>query len=370
MAQHDYDIANADGATVRADLNSLFDAVASNNSGASAPSTTFAHQWWFDETAGELNQRNAANTAWVKVAKKDGSGWTPYRQGALLGTAAVKDTGTSGDAVPLLNAAASFGSQFAWAGDISPAQLTTNQNDYNPTGLADAVTLRLSSDASRTLTGLQGGADGRVICIVNIGSNPIVLSNEDAGSSAANRFALGSSVTVGAGQGATLQYDATSSRWRAVAAPPSGQGTVLQSNKASTTTRTSTASNIPQDDTIPQNTEGAQWASVALTPASASNLIRVSGIVHLGGATALRVCTLFKDSGADAIAAFTGNSGANSALLTAPILHQFVAGGTSEITIAARFGAVSGTCWINGDDSSPRFGGVLESTLIVEEITP
>jgi len=30
--------------------------------------------------------RNEANSAWVIVAKKDGSGWTPYRQGTALGT--------------------------------------------------------------------------------------------------------------------------------------------------------------------------------------------------------------------------------------------------------------------------------------------
>lgn len=67
MAQEDYTISNADGATVRADINSHLEAIATNNSGSSAPSTTFAFQWWADTTTGLLKIRNSANTAWVTV---------------------------------------------------------------------------------------------------------------------------------------------------------------------------------------------------------------------------------------------------------------------------------------------------------------
>src|SRR3954468_10962227 len=56
------------------------------------------------------------------------------------------------------------------SGVIAPPQLTANQNDYNPTGAATAAVLQLSSDASRTITGLAGGAEGRVLSLINIGS--------------------------------------------------------------------------------------------------------------------------------------------------------------------------------------------------------
>lgn len=104
----------------------------------------------------------------------------------------------------------------ALTADISPAQITVDQNDYDPTGLATASTLRLSSDASRNLTGLAGGADGRVVIIHNIGAFGLVLKDESASSAAANRFALNADVTLGADQAAIFQYDSTSSRWRAV----------------------------------------------------------------------------------------------------------------------------------------------------------
>jgi hypothetical protein len=105
----------------------------------------------------------------------------------------------------------------ALTGVISPPQITANQNDYNPAGIATAAVLQLSSDASRTLSGLAGGAEGRVVSLVNIGGQPIVLPDESTSSSAANRFALGTSLTVAARQAAMLRYDGTAARWRLIA---------------------------------------------------------------------------------------------------------------------------------------------------------
>lgn len=73
MATHDYVIANADGATVRADINSALAAIVSNNSNASSPSTTYAYQWWFDTSTNILKIRNSANNAWVSLTTIDQS---------------------------------------------------------------------------------------------------------------------------------------------------------------------------------------------------------------------------------------------------------------------------------------------------------
>ena len=67
MATHDYDIANGTGAAVRSDLNGALAAIATNNSSATAPATTYAYQWWCDTTTGLLKQRNAANSAFVTI---------------------------------------------------------------------------------------------------------------------------------------------------------------------------------------------------------------------------------------------------------------------------------------------------------------
>lgn len=116
------------------------------------------------------------------------------------------------------------GGAFALAGDISPSQITAHQNDYNPTGLSGATALRLSSDASRNLTGLAGGADGRLLILHNVGAQDIVLKDEDAASAAANRFALTGDVTLMPDTVVALQYDATSARWRVIGGTGGGGG--------------------------------------------------------------------------------------------------------------------------------------------------
>jgi len=72
------------------DLNNALSAIATNNAGSSEPNTTFAHMLWFDTNNDLMKVRNETNSAWVIVAKKDGNGWTPYRQGTALGTASVQ----------------------------------------------------------------------------------------------------------------------------------------------------------------------------------------------------------------------------------------------------------------------------------------
>ncbi len=95
----------------------------------------------------------------------------------------------------------------------TPAQITADQNNYAPgTGWFQ----RWSSDASRNVTGLVAGVDGQIIEIWNVGSNNIVLVNESASSTAANRFAnsTGADLTLSAGKCAEGRYDNSSSRWR------------------------------------------------------------------------------------------------------------------------------------------------------------
>jgi len=112
----------------------------------------------------------------------------------------------------------------ALSGDITPPTITANQNDYNPAGLPTASVLRLATDATRTLTGLAGGADGRLLCIVNAGNNGILLANEDTNSAPANRFSIGANLTIAAGQSVMLLYDAVAARWRALSAGAAGGG--------------------------------------------------------------------------------------------------------------------------------------------------
>ncbi len=105
---------------------------------------------------------------------------------------------------------------------LSPAQIVADQNDYNPAGLSTASVLRLSTDASRNLTGLAGGIKDRMLAIVNVGSYNLVLKKENAGSAAANRFALDGDLTLSANQACILWYDHDTDRWRCLSSGGSG----------------------------------------------------------------------------------------------------------------------------------------------------
>lgn len=89
MAQHDYSIENQAGAGFRADLNNALAAIASQNSGATAPNTTFPFQWWADTTTGLLKIRSAANDAWITLGPLAGLGIQSGGQTYAL------DTGTA-----------------------------------------------------------------------------------------------------------------------------------------------------------------------------------------------------------------------------------------------------------------------------------
>lgn len=82
MAQHDYTIANQTFPNTRTDLNNVFAAIVSQNSGATAPSTTYAYQLWYDTTTDILKMRNANDDAWIELFTIDQTADTASASGA------------------------------------------------------------------------------------------------------------------------------------------------------------------------------------------------------------------------------------------------------------------------------------------------
>ena len=71
MSQNDLVISNQTFPATRADINSALQALGSNNSGSSAPATTYANMLWYDTSSNILKMRAAANDAWIEVAIVD-----------------------------------------------------------------------------------------------------------------------------------------------------------------------------------------------------------------------------------------------------------------------------------------------------------
>lgn len=97
MSQHDFNVANQGFPAFRGDMNNALAALASNSSGATAPSTTYAYQWWYDTTTNILKMRNADNDAWISFATFDQANdkFTMTLAGATITGQAVFDDGSA-----------------------------------------------------------------------------------------------------------------------------------------------------------------------------------------------------------------------------------------------------------------------------------
>jgi len=96
--------------------------------------------------------------------------------------------------------------------------LTAQQDDYAPTGIGDANSLEINCNGNQVITGISGGADGRLLLLQNVdGTDTITLNHNDASSTAANRFVLpgNANLVIQPRAGVLLRY--RSSRWYALA---------------------------------------------------------------------------------------------------------------------------------------------------------
>ena len=127
---------------------------------------------------------------------------------------------------------------------------------------------------------------------------------------------------------------------------------------------------IPFDDTIPQNTEGNEYMSLAFTPESASNKLKIEIVFQAGASTPARLlAALFQDSTANALAAAQMYIDTASAGGVLTFTHWMTAGTASATTFKVRGGLnVAGTTSFNGSGGTRVFGGVAASSITITEI--
>lgn len=173
----------------------------------------------------------------------------------------------------LWNGASIEGFQDFNHGVIAPAQITANQNDYGPTGLAIADEMRISSDAARTITGMVGRPGGQQLLIENIGSFGITLSEQDAGSTATNRNRNGADVVIGSHQTALVIYSVESTRWKVAGnwssgsiAPVTVDGSGNMSNILSAAVTKNALGVTPGDGLLMDNTTAAGSGAQQISP--------------------------------------------------------------------------------------------------------
>lgn len=150
---------------------------------------------------------------------------------------------------------------------------------------------------------------------------------------------------------------------------PRLSGSVVQVVNTQTGAVSSTTNIMPFDDTIPQNTEGADFFTRTITPTSAASKLRID-VVFNASMTASSYATVALFLGANASALACGSkSGGNGTYEQVSFSHVMTAGTTSEVTFIVRAGMhTGGTLTMNGDGGVRRLGGILLSSITITEI--
>lgn len=190
MSQHDYNIADSDGATVRADINDVLAAIVSWNSGATAPATTFARMRWADTTAGVVKRRNAANSAWIVESTDDETRVLARSSNTMLD---VSDIGKT------VRATSTFTQTFDACATLGDGWFVDYINDGSGTITFDPNSTETIN--GQTTLAFAPGESGRILCN---GTNLRVINR----SRYAGAVGAGRNITARQASNSTIDIDA------------------------------------------------------------------------------------------------------------------------------------------------------------------
>lgn len=153
-----------------------------------------------------------------------------------------------------------------------------------------------------------------------------------------------------------------------------GEGTnAIQQVKYTAYSAVATGSTtIPLDDTIPQNTEGVEYMTLAITPKSTTNKLLIEamffGSFAIAGGSDI-VVALFQDTTANALAAVAQYMATSTGRMTIPLQHYMTAGTTSSTTFKIRAGSNNaGTTTFNGFSGGRVFSTIPKSFIKITEL--
>jgi hypothetical protein len=215
----------------------------------------------------------------------------------------------------------------------------------------DIVTADIADNAV-TLAKMAGGVDGNIISY-DASGDPVAVVTGSSGQ-----------VLTSAGAGAPPTFAAAA-----------GGGVLVQHVYNIVTAVATSSTQMPYDDTIPQNTEGIELITQAITPTNASNILIITIVadVRTNNATEIATMALFQDSTAGALSAMLGcyAGGLANQGVSRTWIHYMVAGTTSSTTFKFRAGSSgANTLTFNGQVGNRRLGGVNGSAMSIMEVEP
>lgn len=370
MSQYDFGTIDpyvADGVALANMLNSWRDAIHSWHRGAARPSYIVPGMMWVNDSGGP--------TQWL----------VQVYMGATVGDIVlfVYDTTTGGVqigatqmTVALLLAQANASPSMRWNATGNAA----NVKAWRAT-VPVAGTLRFGAynDAGVEIGGITFNRDGKLIADLSLATG-LPPSGVFIGIAPPPTPAPGQQWWK-SDDGLMYVYydDGNSQQWVPVA--PTAAGSILQRKVFQTGAMTGpVGALIPNDNTIPQITEGQEFMTVAITPLRAASFLDVTAVVNCSrsvpGGNVLGA--LFRDATPDAFATASvmgiqaGSTGGGTTQLI--VKGRVAAGSTAATTVRFRAGgdtASGGTMSFNGqiiNALGALFNGTWLSSLTVEEV--
>jgi hypothetical protein len=148
-------------------------------------------------------------------------------------------------------------------------------------------------------------------------------------------------------------------------------GAILQVVNYQTGAVATGTTTLPFDNSTPQNTEGTQYMTLAITPTSSSSklIISVKALFTFSVADNALTVALFQDSTANALASTFSSIDKAGYVLPFVISHYMTAGTTSATTFKVRAGSdAAGTTTFNGSSGSGFMNGTFASNITITEI--
>lgn len=150
----------------------------------------------------------------------------------------------------------------------------------------------------------------------------------------------------------------------------SGPGSIVQVVNVQDGALSTGTTVMNDDDTIPQNTEGDEYMTLAITPTNASNKLKIEVVVNMAcSASGNTMAALFQDATADALTASHIFQGTANGGVIHTLTYYMTAGTASATTFKVRAGLDrAGTTTFNGVSGGRLLGGVNLSSITITEI--
>jgi hypothetical protein len=310
-------------------------------------------------------QRNSANDAWI-ILNPEKAFYNGTNLSALsAATTAIKGVAYLNNPITISNNASNPNTQM----DIGAGNV-----DYdNGSGqlVCQAITKTLQSSGSWTAGTNQNGLDTgaranstwyQIFEIVKNSDNTsdILYSTSHTSPTVPSGYTL--VAWIGA-----IRTDGSGNIDKNYLAKRTSYGQIINFKTGAVAT---TSTTIPRDDTIPQNTEGAEFMSVIINPISNASVIEIDAQAMLSnsGTSITNTGALFQDSIANALIVAENFPYASQAGGMVKLNYRMTSGTTSAITFKFRAGPESATTLtFNGYASARKYGGVANSYITIKE---